>query len=111
MSIEISAASLTEVDITYVDIATGTYEPGTAAITPETIGTHEIVEAPSASPATLRKIKLISISNTGGVSNDVYLLKGTQKISPTFTLLTGEFVHYIDGQGFKVYTAGGIIKA
>lgn len=102
-----------DVDVTYVDLDSTTFDPG--AISEQPVDGDVICSAPTGSPAPLRKIKLVSIKNNHATdSTAVYLTKngspGEIVVSPTFTLLAGEMVHYVDGRGWVYYAATGIIK-
>ena len=115
LEIVTDATTPLDVDVTWVDIDSTTYTPDHRSTNVAETGSQVICETSSGSPAPVRKIKQISIVNTDSTNDvDVYINKegspGTFKVSPTFTLLAKEMVHYIDGRGWVYYAASGIIK-
>jgi len=101
--------------ISYVDITASSFSPLTNEGKVITGSTVTILDHPSAS--TQRQVKLITISNidpsvTGIVKIEKYDTGSLTSwaLSPSVTLLAGETLQYMDGQGWVYYSATGMIK-
>ncbi len=114
-TLELLTSSTADVDysISYADITTTTFSPSTSEGKIVTATTTTVLSAPAAS--TQRQIKLITIANRhASTSNNVTIKKdisGTEYyLTPTITLLAGESMQYMDGQGWIYYSVTGAIK-
>lgn len=114
-TLEITTGFAADIDysISYADITTTTFLPSTTEGKIITATTVIALTAPAAS--TQRQIKLITITNRHASTTNTILVKkdisGTEYyLTPTATLLAGETMQYIDGQGWKFYTSKGTLK-
>lgn len=117
-SLRLTTSSTADIDysVSYADITTTTFAPSTSEGKITTAATTTILVAPGAS--TQRQIKLITISNIHvSTSNSVKVNKydssgpaAGYNLTPTVTLLAGETMQYIDGNGWVYYTATGSVK-
>jgi len=113
--LEITTGFAADIDysISYADISTTTFLPSSSEGKIVTATTATVLAAPAAS--TQRQVKLISITNRhASTTNNVRVKKdisGTEYyLTPASTLLAGETMQYIDGQGWKFYTSTGSLK-
>ncbi|CAN5412822.1 hypothetical protein BH10PAT4_BH10PAT4_0990 [soil metagenome] len=113
--LEILTTSTADIDysVSYADITTTTFSPSTSEGKITIATTTTIVAAPAAS--TQRQIKLITVTNRhASASNNITFKKdisGTEYfLAPTVTLLAGETMQYVDGQGWVYYSVTGAIK-
>ncbi len=102
-----------DVSVSYVDITTTTFAPSTSETKITTATTTAILVAPSAS--TQRQIKLITIINRDASASNTVLVKkdisATEyNLTNTVTLLAGESMQYVDGQGWIYYSVTGAVK-
>ncbi len=114
-ALELLTSSAADIDysVSYADITTTTFNPSTSEGKIVTATTTVIAAAPGAS--TQRQIKLITLTNRHvSASNNVTVKKdisGTEYfLTPTITLLAGEVMQYMDGQGWMYYSTTGAIK-
>ena len=114
-SLQIVTTTTAAIDysISFADITTTTLSPSTSEGSITTATTTTVVAAPAGS--TQRQVKLVSISNRGGATNTISVKKlisaTTYTLTPTITLLAGESVQYMDGQGWLYYSASGSLKS
>lgn len=99
--------------VSYADITTTAFTPSTNEGKIVTGTTTSVLAAPAA--ATQRQVKLITISNIhASASNTVVVQKlitaTAYNLTPVITLLAGETMQYMDGQGWIYYSATGAIK-
>lgn len=113
--LEITTGFAADIDysISYADISTTTFLPSSSEGKIVTATTATVLAAPAAS--TQRQVKLITITNRhASTTNTVRVKKdisGTEYyLTPSATLLAGETMQYIDGQGWKFYTSTGSLK-
>jgi len=109
-------SSVADIDylISYADITTSTFLPSSTQGKIVTATTTTILTAPAAS--TQRQVKLITVINRHATTtNTVRLLKdisATQYfLTPVVTLLAGESMQYVDGQGWVYYASNGAAKS
>ncbi|MEP7204647.1 MAG: hypothetical protein ABI716_00440 [Candidatus Saccharibacteria bacterium] len=114
-TLALTTSSVADIDysISYADITTTTFLPSTSEGKIVTATTTTALAAPAAS--TQRQIKLISFTNRHALTtNTIRVMKvisGTQYyLTPLATLLAGETMQYIDGQGWLYYTSTGSLK-
>lgn len=108
-----STATPLDVSVSFVDITTTTFAPSSNEVKVTTTGATAILAAPAAS--TQRQIKLVTISNTSTtISSNITVQKlitaTTYNMTPVVTLLPGETMQYMDGNGWMYYSASGAIK-
>ncbi|MDB5160333.1 MAG: PHG11b 33 [Candidatus Saccharibacteria bacterium] len=113
LQIVTSTAAAIDLSVSYTDITTTTFGPSSFEVKITSATTTSIVAAPAAS--TQRQVKLITITNRDGtLSSAVTIQKNISSvlynITPTITLLIGETVQYMDGQGWIYYSATGAPK-
>lgn len=112
--LELVTSSTASVDysISYVDMDSTTFTPGSTDGAITTVTTTTILSAPASS--TQRQVKMMSIANKGTASNTVTVQKdvsGTNyEILPAIVLGADESLQYIDGKGFSVLDSSGRIK-
>jgi len=109
----VTTAANIDFSVSYADITTTSFLPSSNEGS-VVAGTQSILAAPAAS--TQRQTKLITISNRHvSLSNTVVVQKliasTTYNLTPTVTLLAGETMQYMDGQGWMYYSATGAIKS
>lgn len=114
LEVTTSAAVNIDYSVSFADITTTTFAPSTTEGKIATATTAVITAAPAAS--TQRQIKLITLRNTNAtLSNDIIVKKDISAteyfLTPTITLLAGEVLQYMDGQGWTVYSSTGAVKA
>ena len=114
-TLEITTSSVADIDysISYADITATTFLPSTSEGKITTATTTTALTAPAAS--TQRQIKLISITNRHASTTNTILVKkdisGIEYyLTPVATLLAGETMQYVDGQGWIFYASNGSIK-
>ena len=114
-TLEITTSSVADIDysISYADITATTFLPSTSEGKITTATTTTALTAPAVS--TQRQIKLISITNRHASTTNTILVKkdisGTEYyLTPVATLLAGETMQYVDGQGWLFYTSTGTLK-
>lgn len=98
--------------VSYADITTTTFTPGSADGNVTTATTTTIVAAPGAS--TQRQIKFVSVFNRGSAANGVelkYNVSGTERRIINVTLAAGEKLEYVDGCGFRIFFSNGQQKS
>lgn len=116
-TLTITTTSVADIDysISYADITTTTFLPGTSEGKIVTAVSTTVLAAPAAS--TQRQIKLITITNRHASIANTALVKKVKSgpadfnQTPTVTLLAGETMQYVDGQGWVYYSVTGAIKA
>jgi hypothetical protein len=106
-SLELVTGSALSTDwtVAYADHTTTAFTPGSGQGNVATAATTSIVAAPAAS--TQRQVKLITVRNRDGTGSQVVSIQknptGTAiRLTPDVTLLPGEVLEYLDGQGFRV---------
>jgi hypothetical protein len=114
-TLTLTTSTIADIDysISYADITTSTFSPSTSEGKIITATTTTVLTAPAAS--TQRQVKLISITNRhASTTNTVVISKvvsGTSYyLTPVATLLAGESMQYMDGQGWIFYTSTGAQK-
>lgn len=108
LELQTSAAGNVDCTTSFVDNTTTTFIPGSNQNNITTATTTTIIAAPAAS--TQRQIKLITIRNKATTQQTVTIKKdvsGTEYIMLVITLLAGESIYYVDGQGFQVLDNSG----
>lgn len=115
-TLEVVTTTIADIDysISYADITTTTFIPSTNEGKITTATTTTVLAAPSAS--TQRQIKLITIVNRNATTSNTVLVKkdisGTEYfLTAVTTLLAGEVLQYVEGQGWICYSATGEIKS
>jgi len=109
-----STAAGLDISVSYSDITTTTFNPSSNELKISSATTTAILAAPAAS--TQRQVKLITVSNRDSSLSDAIviqkLISGTAyNLTPTFTLLVGETLQYVDSAGWIYYSATGTIKS
>ncbi len=109
-----STAAGIDVSVSYADITTTTFSPSSNEVKISSATTTTILAAPAAS--TQRQVKLMTISNRDATLSVAIVVQKlisttTYNITPTFTLLPGETMQYMDGVGWTYYSATGSIKS
>lgn len=114
-TLEITTSSAADIDysISYADITTTSFIPSTNEGKIISATTTTALVAPSVS--TQRQVKLITIANRHASTSNTVLVKkdisGTEYyLTPVTTLLAGEVMQYVEGQGWICYSAIGEIK-
>jgi hypothetical protein len=113
LTIETTTIADIDYSISYVDITTSTFSPSSSEGKIITATTTTVLTAPAA--LTQRQVKLISITNRhASITNTIVVNKvvsGTSYyLTPVATLLAGESMQYLDGQGWIFYTSTGAQK-
>lgn len=97
-----SAAVSTDFEASYADITTTTFVAGESDGNVNTATTTDLVVAPAAS--TQRQVKYVCIRNRGTTAQVVTVkldVSGTERyITPDVSLLGGECLYYVEGQGW-----------
>jgi hypothetical protein len=113
LQITTSTAAAIDYSVSYVDITTTSIAPSTNEGKVSSATSTSILAAPAT--LTQRQIKLITVSNHDpslfcaivvqkSISGTLY------NMTPTLTLLVGETMQYMDGDGWLYYSASGSIK-
>lgn len=103
-----SAVSTIDVQASYVDMAGGSYTPGSAEAAISTAATTTVVSAPGGS--TYRKIKALTVANTSATSCQVTVQHFNGTIAADLmgvTLQAGESLVRSDNGNFRHFTAAG----
>jgi hypothetical protein len=105
-----SAAVTVDVHASWVDNASGTITPGRTNTGITTATTTDIVAAPGSS--TQRNVKSLHVVNRHASTSTNVTIKHTDgsttpQLTTAITLLAGESLEYVEGQGFRVYDATG----
>lgn len=111
LEVTTSTTSAIDVSVSYVDITSTTFTPGSQDTAITTATTTTIVAAPGAS--TQRQIKQITFKNKGTTTNILTIKKdvsGTEYTLFSASLNSNDLIQYTDGDGFKVFDVGGRIK-
>lgn len=99
--------------VSYVDITSSAFTPGTSVGTATTATTTTILSAPAAS--TQRQVKYISITNIDTTSQTVTIKHDTSGTGKSMTsevnLGASESLQYTQSKGWQAYTAGGRLKS
>jgi hypothetical protein len=108
-----STAAGLDISVSYSDITTTTFAPSSNELKISSATTTAILAAPAAS--TQRQVKLITVSNRDASLTDAIVIQKvisgtTYNLTPTFTLLVGETLQYMDSAGWIYYSATGTIK-
>lgn len=105
-----SSTSALNYTISWADITTTDFTPGSTDGAITTATTTTVLAAPAAS--TQRQVKFISVANKGASTQTITLQKdvsGTNYvILPSVSLLADQTLQYIDGEGFTIRNASGI---
>ncbi|HEY8886059.1 MAG TPA: hypothetical protein VIM31_00985 [Candidatus Microsaccharimonas sp.] len=114
-SLQLTTSSAANIDfsVSFADLTTAAFSPSSNEGTIASATLTSILVAPAAS--TQRQIKLITITNRHAtLSNSIIVQKvisaTTYNLMPTATLLAGEVIQYLDGQGWLYYSATGALK-
>lgn len=114
-SLQLVSSSAAKIDysVSYSDLTPTTYAPSSNEGTVSSATTVTVLAAPAAS--TQRQVKLMTITNAHAtLSSAVYIHKLISStpyvLLPTATLLPGESMQYLDGQGWIYYSSTGVIK-
>lgn len=114
-SLQLVSSTLATIDysVSYSDLTSTTFVPSSNEGAISSASTVTILAAPAAS--TQRQVKLITLSNRhASLSSAVYIQKlisaTTYALLPTVTLLAGESIQYLDGQGWIYYSSTGVLK-
>ena len=107
----LTAANI-DFSVSYADITTTSFLPSSNEGS-VVAGTQTLLSTPGSS--TQRQAKLITISNRhASLSNTVTVQKliaaVAYNLTPTITLLAGETMQYMDGQGWLYYSTTGALK-
>lgn len=110
-SLTLTTSSVDEIHYTvsYVDITTTSFTPGSVQGTITTATTTTILSAPAAS--TQRQVKYVSFYNNGAGTNSIIFAK---KVSSTTykivnqDLLTLSTLQYVDGNGVDISSSSGV---
>ncbi len=113
LQVTTGSAAAVDYSVSYVDITTTGVSPSTNEGSMTTATTTTILSAPAAS--TQRQIKLVTISNRDAtLSSPIVIQKSisgaTYTLAPSMTLLAGETVQYMDGEGWVYYATTGAVK-
>lgn len=108
-----SSTATIDYSISYADLTPTTFAPSSSEGSITTATTTTVLAAPAAS--TQRQVKLLSITNRHAtLSSNVYVHKRISStnyvLMPTATLLAGETMQYLDGQGWIYYASSGAVK-
>jgi hypothetical protein len=114
-TLALTTSSTADIDysVSYADITTTTFSPSTSEGKIVTAATTTITAAPGASAQ--RQIKLITVTNRHASAVNTIIIKKVISaveyiLTPTATLLAGETMQYVDGQGWVYYSTSGAIK-
>jgi hypothetical protein len=112
LTITTSTAATVDYSVSYADITSTTFLPSTNEGTIAAASTVTLLLAPAAS--TQRQVKLISITNHDVINTTVAIKKlisaTNYALTPVATLLAGETMQYVDGQGWVYYASNGSVK-
>ena len=114
-TLELVSSSTSSMDylISWADITTTTFTPGSTEGNIATATTTVILAAPAAS--TTRQVKMLSIANKGTVAQTITLQKDVSatnyEILPSITLGANESLQYTEEKGFQILTNAGLIKS
>jgi hypothetical protein len=112
ISVISSASVATDVQASWVDLASGAGTPGRINTAISTATTTTVVAAPASS--TQRNVKHLSIRNKDATSSQTVTVRHTDGTTTVelfkCTLLAGETLLFNDGTGFTVYDSAGGIK-
>jgi hypothetical protein len=112
LTITTSTAATVDYSVSYADITTTTFLPSTNEGTIAAASTVTLLLAPAAS--TQRQVKLISITNHDVINTTIAIKKlitaTSYALTPVATLLAGETMQYVDGQGWVYYASNGSVK-
>ncbi|TAL14765.1 hypothetical protein EPN95_01815 [Patescibacteria group bacterium] len=113
LQITTTTAAGLDFSVSYADITTTAFTPSSNEGKISSATTTSITAAPAAS--TQRQIKLITISNRDATLSDAIVIQKlitatSYNLTPTITLLPGETIQYMDGQGWTYYSATGAVK-
>jgi len=107
-----SAAVNTDYFVSYVDMTTTAFTPGSSQGTINTAGTTVVVSAPAAS--TQRGIKTVSVFNRSTTTAQTVTVKvdvsGTEYTLFRATLLANESLQWTDGSDWQTFDATGELK-
>jgi hypothetical protein len=108
--LELKTGGASKIDWTasWVDMTSSAFTPDASDGTVSSATSTTLIAAPAAS--TQRQVKFISLRNVGASSNVVTIQKdvsGTDREILVMTLLSGEALHYTDGQGWVAFDANG----
>lgn len=95
----------------WIDNATGTITPGSTPTAITSATTTTLVAAPGSS--TQRNVRTLNIRNKHATTSNTLTIQfynGTAYEIFAVTLLAGETVEYVDGQGWRVYDSTGQVK-
>ncbi len=109
LQVTTSSSQSLDYTVSYVDITTTTFTPGSGQGNIASATTTTILAAPGAS--TQRQVKQITLTNAGASANAVTVVKDISateyKVFPTVTLAAGESLVYQDGGGWTYFAADG----
>jgi len=107
-----SGTSAVDYFVSWVDITTTAFTPGSTQGAITTATTTSIVAAPAAS--TQRQIKMITIANKGIANQTIAIQKDVSatnyEILPNVILGADESLHYVEKDGFSIRDINGRIK-
>lgn len=113
-TLELVSSSVSSMDyvISWTDITTTTFTPGSTEGNIASATTTVILAAPAAS--TTRQIKMLSIANKGTVAQTITLQKDVSatnyEILPSITLAVNESLQYTEDSGFKILNNAALVK-
>lgn len=113
--LQVVTASAVAVDVhaSWIDLNAGAVTAGRTNSKITTATTTDVVASPALS--TTRNVKTLHIQNVHASSSNVVTVQhtdGTNVVSlESVTLLAGERIAYIEGQGFELIDASGVTKA
>jgi len=115
-TLTIATSSTADIDflISYADISTSSFTPGSVEGKYVAINTaNAALGSPAAS--TQRQVKLIIITNRHASTSNTIIVKkyvptNEYYLTPSVTLAAGESMQYMDGQGWIYYASNGTVK-
>jgi hypothetical protein len=109
-----STTAAVDVSVSFADITTTAFTPSTTETKINTVSTTTILAAPAVS--TQRQVKLITITNidvslSTTITINKLIVATTYSLNAVVTLLIGETLQYMDGNGWTYYSSNGTVKA
>lgn len=103
------SAATVDVQATFVDITTSAFTPGRTNTAISTAATTTIIGSPGAS--TQRQVKIVTVRNKDAAVSTAVTFQHTDGSTAvnlfSCTLLLGEQLQYVDGEGFTVFDSNG----
>lgn len=113
IELQLGSSLATDVTVSWVDITTNGFQPGSGASNPAAAGTTTIISAPVAN--TQRQVKFISVRNRDASSTQSVVIDkktgGTAyNVTGSVQLAPGDTLYYLDQDGFEVLNSAGQLK-